>query len=94
MSTRNRDACKGTINLHFLIPLRTKKWGDGRAVVFGVFWVGFFVVYLASTYMRSTIFYLLQTSGRLKLPSAYHLAGESSKIFSGQTLSYIIFPVK
>lgn len=51
----------------------------------GFFWVGFFVgffgVFLASTYERSTIFYLLETSGRLKLPSAYYMAGESSKIF-------------
>lgn len=54
MSNRNTDACKAIINLYFLIPLRTKKWGDGRAVVFGVFlgwlfcWVfwGFFGLHL------------------------------------------------
>lgn len=48
-------------------------------------------VLLTSTYTRSTVFYLLETSGRLKLPSAHHLAGEGSKIFPGQTLSYIVF---
>jgi len=55
------------------------------------FWFGFFVVFLGffltSTYVRSTIFYLLETSGKRRLPSGYHLPGESSKIFSGQTLS-------
>lgn len=81
-SNRNTDACKVTINLHFLIPLRKKKWGGGRAVVFGGFWVGFFAVvcFYPFTYMRSTILHLLEISGRLKLPSASHLAGESSKI--------------
>lgn len=43
MSSRKNDACKVTTNLHFLIPQRTRKRGDGRAVVLGVgFFVGIF----------------------------------------------------
>lgn len=41
---------KPPLILHFLISQRTKKWGDGRAVVLGVsFFVVFFGLHLHET---------------------------------------------
>lgn len=77
MSSRKNDACKATFNFALSYISEDKKNGVMEELLF---WgLAFLLVFLAFTCMRPTIFYLLETSGSLELPSAYHLAWESSR---------------